>query len=143
MLAVVVLSVLAVLPDPTEKWPEAARTELKNLQGHWRVEKNISAGDEMMPPEEQIAQFKGRFLISEGGDVVEVVAIDPTTDPKCIDFRGIFPDRPNAVTEAVYKLDGDTLILHLYMGEGKSRPAGLDPQKEKGFELVVLKRVKK
>jgi hypothetical protein len=44
--------------------------------------------------------------------------------------------------ELVYKIDGDTLTVAMCLGGGKKRPTSLDPPKEGGIRLTVLKRVK-
>jgi uncharacterized protein (TIGR03067 family) len=137
-----VLSALAALPDPTEKWPEAARKELKLLQGRWKIEKTLLACREVTPPEEQVVEIKGRFILADGEVEAEFAAIDPEASPKCLDLRNLDPDRKDPVEEGVFKLDGDTLTICLYHGEGKNRPTGFDPPKDEGVVVVVLKRVK-
>jgi uncharacterized protein (TIGR03067 family) len=137
-----VLVALATLPDPTEKWPEAARKELKALQGRWTVEKYLAKDREEAPAEEQVVEIKGWFLLANGEVEAEFAAIDPGTSPKCLDLDLRDPDRKNPVAEGVFKLDGDTLTLCLYLGEGRSRPTGFDPPKDEGVMVAVLKRVK-
>ena len=44
--------------------------------------------------------------------------------------------------EAIFKLDGDTLTMAAYLGEGKKRPANFDAPKDAGFAVFTLKRVK-
>lgn len=142
MLTVAILAMFAALPDPTEKWPEDARKELKALQGKWRAEKLVVAGVEQVSAEEKVFEIKGRFIVTDGEVGAEFVALDPQTTPRCVDFKEYNTDRADPIMEGVYKLDGDTLTFCIYTGEGKSRPTSFD---EKGENTVVLvwKRVKK
>jgi uncharacterized protein (TIGR03067 family) len=140
--ALAVLVALATLPDPTEKWPEAAQKELKALHGRWRVEKYLMKDREESPPEEQVIKIKGRFLLTNGEVEAEFAAIDPGTSPKCLDVNLRDPGRKDPIAEGVFKLDGDTLTICLYLGEGKNRPTGFDPPKDEEVMVAVLKRVK-
>jgi uncharacterized protein (TIGR03067 family) len=73
----------------------------------------------------------------------EVTALDPSTDPKCLDLTKRRPNRPDQVTECVYQIDGDTLRLALADPEGeKLRPAGFDKPTDPRVLVWTLKRVK-
>ena len=87
----------------------------------------------------------GKVLLGEM-DLLEVAALDPSADPKCIDFKAavdIGELRKGTVYESIYKFDGDALILAVHMGEAKARPAKFEAPKDSKVVLVTLKRVKK
>jgi uncharacterized protein (TIGR03067 family) len=143
-----VLAAPAADPPKEMELPVAAQKELKKLEGKWKLVKEVSADGEREP--EVVVEFKGRKLSLDMKEKKEnfefsVTALDPSTDPKCIDFTVLVEKGPLAkgtVIEAIYKLDGDTLTLVGYAGEGKKRPANFDPPKDEGAGMWVLKRVK-
>lgn len=144
----VLLLVPAADPPKEKELSDAAKKELMKLQGKWQAEKVNSGGTEEMTPPEAAGQieFKGRKILLAGKNLAEVADLDPTTDPKCLDFKVGMQNgalQKGTVYESVYKIDGDTLTWAIYIGAGGMRPANFDPPKEAGFVLVVLKRVKK
>jgi uncharacterized protein (TIGR03067 family) len=95
---------------------------------------------------ELIGEFTGRkWLLGTAAKRVEkaeIVALDPTTDPKCIDLKSLEKARDGDVYEAIYQMDGDTLIICLYQGKGKQRPTSFENPKDQDTVMVVMKRVK-
>ena len=47
------------------------------------------------------------------------------------------------VYESIYKVDGDTLMLAVHIGEGKKRPEKFESPKDSGVVFITLKREKK
>jgi uncharacterized protein (TIGR03067 family) len=137
----------AALPQEKDL-PDAAKKELKKLDGKWKPVKMITVdGEKDGGPDgpDVTFEFKGRTLVVEGKEVAEVTAIDSATDPKSLDFKvkvrtGELAE--GSTVEAIYKLDGDTLTMAVYIGEGKKRPGGFDAPKEAGSFVFVFKRVK-
>ncbi|AWM36894.1 hypothetical protein GobsT_52360 [Gemmata obscuriglobus] len=123
----------------------AAKKEVEKLQGKWKLIKGARAGKEYEHTEgdpELVVEFKGRTWVLNGVEKAEIVALDPSTDPKCLDLKSQEKARgDNVVDEAIFRLDGDALIVCLYQGSGKSRPSSFDIPKDKDTILVVLKRV--
>ena len=123
----------------------AARKELKALEGDWVVQRIETKDGKQEPGDgEQISlTIKGAkwtFGTIQSG---EVVALDPSTSPKLLDFKSVRKGRPDAVNEAIYKVDGDTLIISIYQGKDKKRPTSLDKPTEGDTVLWTLKRSKK
>jgi uncharacterized protein (TIGR03067 family) len=135
--------------DPQPKLSPEAQKELKKLEGKWKVQKMAGKGMEIelgKNDPELIGEFKGTKWIfgtvEKGVEKAEIISIDTKTDPKCMDLKTLEKPRGDAIDEAIYKLDGDTLTICLYQGKGKQRPTGFDIPKDEGTVLVVLKRVK-
>lgn len=142
----VLLLVPATEPPKQKELSDAAKKELTKLQGKWQAEKVNAGGTEETPPESAgRLEFKGRKILLAGKTLAEVADLDPSTKPKCLDFKVVMQKgelQAGTVYESVYKLDGDTLTWAVYIGAGSKRPANFDPPTEAGFVLVVLKRVK-
>ena len=133
-------------PDLPKLSPEAEKA-LATLQGDWKVVQITLDGKDMEPDagEEVVVTFKGRKIIfsSDGKPIQEavVVALDPSTKPPCIDVSKSASD--TRVEEAVYKIDGDTLLYHSYKGKDKNRPTGFDTSKDTATMLLKAQRIKK
>ena len=142
---VVVAGLLAVSGPaaPSKELPEAAKKELKSLQGKWRVTKFLHADRETTPGEGELAvvvEFKGNTIDFAGSATGVVVELDPTTDPKCLDFKGLY--KKDTIYESVYKRDGDTLTWAGYHGQGKNRPTDFNKPTDAKVMVIVLSRVK-
>ena len=128
---------------PTKELPEAAKNELRALEGKWRVVKFLHSDRESTPgtgEDEVTVEFKGGTIDFAGSATGVVVELDPATDPKCLDFKGLY--KKDTIYESVYKRDGDTLTWAVYHGRGKSRPVSFDKPTDAGVMVMVLNRVK-
>ena len=73
----------------------------------------------------------------------EIAAIDPSTEPKCIDLKSAVDRGPIAkgmIFEGIYKFDGETLVLTLNMGVDKKRPQKFESDKDSSVVVVTMKR---
>jgi uncharacterized protein (TIGR03067 family) len=128
------------------KLTETTKKELVTLQGRWLVErletkdKKVDLG-ELNPS--LILEVKGAKFILNGQPLSEVAAIDPSTNPKCLDIRRLENGKPTTLEEGIFKLDGDALFICVYQGGGKQRPTTFDTANQADTTLVVLKRLKK
>src|SRR5262245_29395305 len=144
--SVVVLAALFAVAgpmSPQKELPEAARKELKALEGKWRVVKFLHSDRETTPgtgDDEVVVEFKGNTIDFAGSATGVVVDLDPTTDPKCLDFKGLY--QKDAIYESVFKRDGDNLTWAVYHGRGKSRPTAFDKPTDPKLMVIVLRRVK-
>ena len=126
-----------------------AKKELKKLEGKWKLIKIAGRGQETEMEMEVYFTFKeAKMTIStingtkNREERTEVIALDPTTDPKCLDLQEKRPGKADLTQECVYKIDGDTLQLAIsFPTSGKSRPPGFDKSTE-GAMICTLKRVK-
>jgi uncharacterized protein (TIGR03067 family) len=133
---------LALGADPLG---EAAKKELKKLEGEWIVKSvETSAGKREFGDELATVTFTGSkifwFPWKQKG---EVVALDPTANPKTLDIKTVRKDREDTVGELIYKIDGDTLILATFKGEGKKRPTSFDKPTDDKTEIWTFTQTKK
>ncbi|HJZ56221.1 MAG TPA: TIGR03067 domain-containing protein [Gemmataceae bacterium] len=143
---IVALSLTAAPADPPKELSEAAKKELKKFEGKWKAEKVTSSEGEITPPDgEGMLEIKDRKILLDGKSFGEITELDPSVDPKCLDFKVLVGKgalSEGTVIETIYKIDGDTLTWAVYLGADKKRPANFDAPKEAGTFVVVLKRVK-
>jgi uncharacterized protein (TIGR03067 family) len=128
---------------PSKELPEAAKQELKALEGKWRVVRFLHSDRETTPGEGDeavVVEFRGDTIDFDGSATGVVVGLDPTTDPRCLDFKGLY--KKDTIYESVYKRDGDTLTWAAYLGQGKSGPTAFDKPTDPGVMVIVLGRVK-
>jgi uncharacterized protein (TIGR03067 family) len=154
MLATIVaLSLFVSADEPKEKpkeLTEAAKKDLKKLEGTWKATKLVREGNEEENPkmggDEVVIEFKGRTMLMNGKDFLAIETMDPSTDPKCIDFKALIDQGPvskGTVFESIYKIDGDTLTLALHPEGGTNRPAKFESPKDSKVMVVTFKREKK
>ena len=154
MLAVLLGLALAAPADPPEdkELSAEAKKELKKLEGKWTVTKEVTSNGEKENAaigrgDEVTVEFKGNKVVIAAKEMFEfeLSTLDPTVDPKILDLKALADKGPitkGTVIEAIFKFDGDNLILVGYAGEGKKRPANFDPPKDEGVGMWVMKRVK-
>ena len=136
-------------PDDKEKeLPDASKKELKALEGKWGAAKLTIDGNDAPAPEDdnRIIEFKGRKFLLGGKEFFHVAALDSTTDPKLIDFKGLADMgeiRKGTTYEAIYKIEKDTLTIAFYFGEGQKRPDKFESGKDSKVALVTFEREKK
>jgi uncharacterized protein (TIGR03067 family) len=150
MLAALVACSLMVSPAFAEEkeLPEAAQKDLKKLEGKWKAVKAVTDGEEETPmadAQDVFIEFKGRKLIMNDKEIMHVATMDPSTDPKCMDLKAVVDMggiRKDTVYEAIYKIDGDTLLLAIHVEGGTNRPAKFESAKGSKVVVVTLKREK-
>jgi uncharacterized protein (TIGR03067 family) len=121
----VVCVLLAAQPPQSD----AAKEDLKKLQGGWKVEKIEAGGMELKDIKPAMLTFKDNTLVEFGKEVT--FKIDPSKKPKEID---LVLGKDGKVWMGVYDLDGDKLKLSLALVEpGKlaeqKRPTDFDTKK--------------
>ena len=150
MTALVAVLLLVPVADAKEKELTAdAKKELTKLEGKWKAVKAVTNGEEETPKagDQDVAiEFKGRKLLMNGNHIMDVAAIDHSTDPKCLDLKAVVDMggiRKDTVYEAIYKLDGKTLLLALHVEGGSNRPAKFESAKDSKVVVVTFEREKK
>jgi uncharacterized protein (TIGR03067 family) len=143
------LTAPAAEPQKEKELPEAAKKDLKKLEGKWKAVKLVANDNEqenpMLDGEEVVLEFKGRKLALMGKDYFDITELDPSTTPKIIDLKGLEDKggiRKDTVYEGIYKIDGETLTIALYVGAGNKRPEKFESPKESNIIVVTLKREK-
>jgi uncharacterized protein (TIGR03067 family) len=149
MIAALLSLTFAVASADEPKLSEAAQKELKKFEGKWKAVKGTTNGVEETPEidgAEVIIEFKSGKAIVMGKEFFEFSALDPSTDPKCIDLKSLVQQGPVAkgtVYEGIYKLDGDTLTMAIHIGESRKRPEKFESEKDSGVTVFTMKREKK
>ena len=149
--AILALSfVAAPLEEKEKELPEAAKKDLKKLEGKWKAVKAAVNGTEEGGDKEIFVEFKGRkIIVTDDGkemEFFEVATLDPSTTPKLLDLKALQdmgPITKGTVYEAIYKVDGDDMSLAIYFGEGKKRPEKFESEKDSLVAVVTFKREKK
>src|SRR3954452_18914848 len=106
--AFVALSLAAATADEP-KLSEAAQKELKKFEGKWKAVKLVAGDVEETPTldgEEVFLTFKGRKMSIGDKEIGEITALDPSTDPKILDFVGVMKFgqiQKGTVYESIYK----------------------------------------
>jgi len=154
MSVVLVCVLTGVAADEPKKQALVAK-ELKLLEGTWKVVSIVQAGKEQ--PEDTLGEtmtFKGGKLTERGNqeddeDESRQFRLDPTCDPKVIDFDEANKDFRDAdeVVEGVYRLDGDTLTICINWESGRgavkgNRPTALESKEGTSARLITFKRQK-
>jgi uncharacterized protein (TIGR03067 family) len=146
MISTLMACLLVLANGAEDSFNEAARKELKALEGNWVVERIEAEGKKLELGDAERAEFaiKGRkWTFSITQEKGEIVALDPSCNPKLIDLKNIKMGREAIIREGIYKIDGDTLTIAVYQGEDKKRPTNFDTPTETGTILVVFKHAKR
>jgi uncharacterized protein (TIGR03067 family) len=150
--AIVALSFVVPVDAPKEKdkeLTEAAKKGLKKLEGKWKGVKVVADGKEVEPTMngmDLVVEFKARKFLFLGEDLFEVAALDPSTDPKLLDFKALKDMgeiKKGDTYEGIYKLDGDKLTLALATTAGGNRPGKFESAENSKVVLVTFEREKK
>ena len=129
-------------PNPL---PERAKKELDQLQGKWVAKEFGRHGKTVdVKDHELVLEIKGDKWIFTGKEKGVFVALDPTTDPKCVDLKSVEEGRKGQVDEGIYRVDGVTLTICLHQGGGKSRSTKIETSPDQPDTiLAVFERPKK
>ncbi len=135
----------APVPAGAKETPE---TELAKLIGRWKVTSRVQAGEEVVAGKdvaETILVFKKEGVFtwdSSTEDMGKIARIDPAKNPKEVDY--IFTSGPykGKTQKGFYKFDGDT-FTDCCTTPGEDRPTEFKSTKENGYEIMVVKKLKK
>jgi uncharacterized protein (TIGR03067 family) len=127
---------------------EAARKDLKNLGGTWKVSSRESNG-EKTPADALKGVFvkigdDGTATLTKEGKVIHKVKwvnMDPTQKTKTVDFEVIDGDQKGKTLLAIYRIEGDNFTLCV-AGAGKDRPTAFSGEGLSGNALMTYTRTK-
>jgi uncharacterized protein (TIGR03067 family) len=127
---------------------EAARKDLKNLVGTWKVTSRESNG-EKTPAD----SLKGMFVkvandgtatvTKEGKELRKVkwINMDPTLKTKTLDVEVVEVDDKGKTLLAIYRIDGEQFTLCI-ASAGKDRPTTFSSEIASGNNLITYTRTK-
>lgn len=130
----------------------AAKEDVKKLQGTWQVTEWVDASEKPAPADEikeYTFEFKGdrvtlRKTKDDGATVFEF-KLDASKQPKWIDLT--FADAMLGTLGGIYKIDGEELTICVIDKPGKDkpgpRPTEFKASKARNAGVFVLKKVKK
>jgi uncharacterized protein (TIGR03067 family) len=134
---------------------DAAKRELKKLQGTWRYVSLVISGQPVKDGlKERTVEIKAKALTE--GRFVRPFRLDPAKKPRAIDitekhtvvsFEGGVQKtvEKEVVVPGIYRLDGDTLTICYDSGgpsEGPERPTKFASEPGSHVTLMVLRRQK-
>jgi uncharacterized protein (TIGR03067 family) len=115
------------------------------VEGEWTVESVLVGGKPdgviQQNPINKIVITSDKWIVVRGGKPAYEtnLTLDPKQDPPHLDLAA--PIQGADVTKAIYKLDGDTLII-CYV-QGGDRPAKVESPTDSNVRMVTLKRLNK
>jgi uncharacterized protein (TIGR03067 family) len=133
---------LPLVPKTMQPDLVVARAETKRFQGVWSIQSNELNGRilRQFPAENWTATFEGDKIITRRGDTFWYSGtwkIDPTKNPKEIDFIITKGREQGTVRLGIYTLNGDTLRVCF----GKTRPKQFESLAGAGHQLLYYLRV--
>ena len=120
-----------------------ATTDLKNIQGKWKVTSGVIDGNEL--PADQLGElvYSGNKYTWKSGDQsgAGTFKLDHSKKPKQLD--AVPSDGPvkGQTVEHIYEIDGDKLRICLAL-PGTNRPTQFKSEAGSGLWLFTYKRVK-
>lgn len=123
-----------------------ADTDLKALEGTWQLSDLMA--DPPLPADREVMLKEHRWLIK--GDVLTMfsgprveaysLTLDPSQTPKAIDLTSFNENEADRTLMGIYSIDQDTLKICLSFGGDAQRPKEMQPAKDLGHIVHVLKR---
>lgn len=126
---------------------DAIKKDRKKYEGTWRVTSLEINGNKSSEDDAKkitvVNKPEGAWILQvDGGKITEGTSeIDPTKNPKTIDFMETEGDNKGRIVLGIYELGDDTRKL-CYGEPGKDRPAEFSAPAGSGRVLVEFKREK-
>jgi len=133
---------LLLAADATDE--QAAKKELKKLEGTWKIVSITREGNEQQPENVVSTVSDDKFTTKAGDRIVREgsLKIYPSQSPKGADAtytRG--PDKGKTL-KGIYELKGDTWKI-CYSAAGEERPKAFPKDTDKAYLILVLQREKR
>ena len=139
--------VATLLLAGTVNGQDSAKKEMSNLEGEWSMVSGESNGHVM--PQELVKTGKriakeGETTISLGGTVYfkAKISIDPSKNPKTIDYNMTEGPTKGKTHLGIYELDGNT-VKFCFAAPGKDRPTEFTAMEGSQRTMSVWKKDKK
>jgi uncharacterized protein (TIGR03067 family) len=126
---------------------DAIKKDRKKYEGTWRVTSLEINGNKSSEEDAKkitvVNKTDGTWILQvDGGKITEGTSeIDPTKNPKTIDFMETEGDNKGKIVLGIYELGDDTRKL-CYAEPGKGRPSDFSASAGTGHTLVIFKREK-
>jgi uncharacterized protein (TIGR03067 family) len=126
---------------------DAIKKDRKKYEGTWRVTSLEINGNKSSEEDAKkitvVNKADGTWILQvDGGKITEGTSeIDPTKNPKTIDFMETEGDNKGKIVLGIYELGDDTRKL-CYAGPGRERPSDFSAPAGSGRMLVEFKREK-
>jgi uncharacterized protein (TIGR03067 family) len=126
---------------------DAIKKDRKKYEGTWRVTSLEINGNKSSEEDAKkitvVNKADGTWILQvDGGKITEGTSeIDPTKNPKTIDFMETEGDNKGKIILGIYELGDDTRKL-CYAGPGKERPSDFSAPACSGRVFVEFKREK-
>lgn len=131
---------------PVADLSDDAKKALKELDGDWVAVATASGGKERdvtSDADRPRVSFAGaKFSLGKVLGDGEIVALDPSTNPKIVDFVMRRKPESGHVNEAIFKVEKGTLTVVVYLGEGKKRPAAFGVPEDTDTWRFTFERAK-
>lgn len=127
---------------------DAAKEELKLLEGSWLCESVYDGTEKEPTPKKELKKItlaiNGDKMVQKDGEHSEsgTIKIDPSQKPKKIDVTLLDGPKKGKTGLGIYRLDGDTLTMCLSV-PGKDRPSDFPDKPGPGQITTVWKRAKR
>jgi uncharacterized protein (TIGR03067 family) len=138
------VGILAAADDAKQ---DAIKKDRKKYEGTWRVTSLEINGNKSSEEDAKkitvVNKADGTWILQvDGGKITEGTSeIDPTKNPKTIDFMETEGDNKGKIVLGIYELGDDTRKL-CYAGPGRERPSDFSAPAGSGRVLVEFKREK-
>jgi uncharacterized protein (TIGR03067 family) len=143
-LAATVVLLVSVAPALADDKADKEK-EYKALKSGWSVEKATLNGNdatEFLKVLEFTIHDDGKYTAKHGEEKDEgAFTVDLSTTPKSMVIKPTGGPGKDKVLKAIYKLDGDSLVI-CYDMEGKETPKKFESTAENKFLLIEYKRKK-
>jgi uncharacterized protein (TIGR03067 family) len=126
---------------------DAVKKDIAAFQGQWKVRWLEQDGKKLEMPE-RVCIFRGtkcKWFKSAEAKKGQAASfkIDPTCTPKIIDYTSSAQDPRESKREGIYKIDGDTMIWCLDVGEGvRNRPLEFKTKPGSNRLIIWFTRIK-
>src|SRR5262245_18111577 len=125
---------------------DAAKTELKKLEGVWQITSGEKDGKSIDSIKRDEVTVSGDdFTVDHDGKVefTATIKLYPNKKPKAVDLRITSERHKGKTVLGIYELNGDDLKLCITEAGAKSRPTDFSAKPGTDYLAVVLKREKK
>jgi uncharacterized protein (TIGR03067 family) len=120
-----------------------AKKEMEKLQGTWKLTSEVDSGQNIPVDPNETFTFKGEDLINKVGNKATdefKVKIIPGKTPKEIDLIPQKEPNKGVPSPAIYKIEGNKLIVCVNFAPGSKRPGGFDSNQTNRNIILTMEK---